>query len=160
MKIVVCLIAMLLVFNASNAKEWRGIKPLYSTRQDVERLIGQPIFPSTYVIDNEAAFITYSDGFCSSSKDWNVQKDTVIDIRVNRRSGFSLFSELKLDKNKFKIKHTFHSEHIQYWNEEDGIFYDVIGGKYVQAATYIPSAKDNHLHCPASKITVDELRNF
>jgi hypothetical protein len=159
MKIIVSLFMISLLSCATNAEEWRGIKPLYSTRQDVESLIGKPIEFSTYVIGNEVARITYSNGFCASSKDWNVPKDTVLSISVRRRSGFLLFSDLKLDKTKFKIKEIFQKDIVEYWNEEDGIFYEVTYGEYIHVVNYIPSSKDKRFLCPYSKIKVDELRN-
>jgi hypothetical protein len=159
MKILLFLFLILLLFSISNAKEWRGIKPLYSTRQDVERLIGKPLSSLTYAIDNEVARITYSDGICTSSKDWNVPKNTVLSLSVQRREGFLLLSDLNLDKTKFKVKETFQKGIQEYWNEEEGIIYEVTYDKYVQVVRYIPSAKDKYLQCPYSKTKVEELRS-
>lgn len=35
-------LVVLTVVNFASAKEWRNIKPLHSTREDVGRLIGKP----------------------------------------------------------------------------------------------------------------------
>ena len=40
--IVACLLTSISVKAPSEAKEWRGIKPLDSTRADVKRLLGTP----------------------------------------------------------------------------------------------------------------------
>ena len=44
------------------AKEWRGIVPLKSTRADVERLLGKPNGLGRYEFDNERAYIDYAKG--------------------------------------------------------------------------------------------------
>jgi hypothetical protein len=45
------LILLLLLVVPVKAKDWRGIKPVYSTREDVERLLGpQPLAEQTQAI--------------------------------------------------------------------------------------------------------------
>ena len=148
MRISLCLGILLALFNSVKGEEWRGIKPLCSTRADVEQILGQPLEANgrVYRLENEWATVTYSDGVCSQEfEDWDVPKDTVLSISV--RSGLKLFSELKVDSAKFVKIH----EHIQaifyYKNKEDGILY-YVNGDYINAVLYFPSAKDNRLLCP------------
>ena len=65
---------------------WRGIAPLHSTREDVERLPGAPMEPGgiTYDLKTERVNVVYSDGGCAKGKpaEWNVPLNTVIGIRV------------------------------------------------------------------------------
>jgi hypothetical protein len=55
-KIFASIILALTLNLIAQAKEWRGIIPLHSTRADVERILGQPSRPSrdafsTYYLD-------------------------------------------------------------------------------------------------------------
>lgn len=148
----------------SKAEKWRGIKPLYSTRADVELLIGQPDKPDgrLYKLKNENVFIEYSDGKCSSPKDWNVPQNTVLSIGIYPRTGSLLLSNLKLDKSKFKVNDTLQLQSVEYRNDEEGIVYKVENGKYVNEMYYYPSSKDKHLSCASgtNNLTLDELRDI
>jgi hypothetical protein len=62
--VALCLYCAMLV----QAKEWRGIVPLKSTRADVERLLGKPNGPGRYEFENERAYIDYAKG-CDQSRD-------------------------------------------------------------------------------------------
>lgn len=58
-----CLIAILLGFclpTIAQAKGWRGIVPLKSTRADVERLLGVPGKHGRYQFDEERAYVNYA----------------------------------------------------------------------------------------------------
>ena len=153
MRINICLGILLALFSSVKGEEWRGIKPLYSTRADVEQILGKPIdkFGMVYKLPTESATIEYSDGVCSEDyDDWNVPKDTVVSIRVGFQS--SLFSELKLDLTKFEIiKHPNYNNYY-YINRVDGIFYDVREDYTTKvenliAVEYFPAAKDKQLLC-------------
>jgi hypothetical protein len=140
---------MLLFFSASNAGEWRGIKPLYSTRQDVERILGMPDEKdySRFKLEKEVVIIDYSNGVCSDScKDYNVPKDTVISFTVH--SEWIPLSKLTVDKTKYKLIETIQLNGFWYSNQEDGIRYDVRNDMVI-SAEYLPTANDNHLLCPA-----------
>ena len=49
------------------AKSWRGIVPLKSTRADVERLLGKPGKYNRYQFENERVSFDYSNGRCEGS---------------------------------------------------------------------------------------------
>jgi hypothetical protein len=68
MKLVICCVwLVLLTSGTSSAKGWRGLIPLHSTRQDVERLLG-----STrnfyYDLQNETVYIDFSSGSCQGDR--------------------------------------------------------------------------------------------
>jgi hypothetical protein len=126
------------------AKEWRGIVPLKSTRADVERLLGKPNGLGRYEFENERAYIDYSKG-CDQSRDCLclVTKDTVISIFVTIESDLKL-SELKIDTSKYKKSRSAHLPSIlNYTNDEEGIVYTVDeADQEVMHITYLPSARD------------------
>jgi len=128
------------------AKEWRGIVPLKSTRADVERLLGKPNGLGRYEFDSERAYIDYAKG-CEQLKDCLclVPKDTVISIFVTLESDLKL-SELKLDGSKYKKSRSAHLPSIvNFTNDEEGITYTVDEeDKEVMHITYLPSAQDCH----------------
>ncbi|MFZ0060660.1 MAG: hypothetical protein WAL47_01330, partial [Pyrinomonadaceae bacterium] len=73
--------------NTSVAKEWRGIKPLSSTRADVERLLGSPqqstSYASFYNLHDEIAVVGFQAGPCDEfGLGWKVPVGTVINVGV------------------------------------------------------------------------------
>jgi hypothetical protein len=84
---------------------WRGIIPLHSTREDVERLIG-PAYDATkslYKSNLENISIRYSEGPCLGSTGWKVSVDTVLDITIYPQPfGRIRLADLDIDRNRFK----------------------------------------------------------
>src|SRR5947209_9352743 len=144
----VCFAALLLMPSVAQAKEWRGVAPLHSTRADVERLFGQPQSDYwQYNFEEERAHITYADSQCEEGLPggWNVPKDTVIEIYVIPKKDLRLSDVLMPGKDYRQIRAA-HTQHIHYVDEEEGVRYTVLGGM-VQSINYIPSAKDKPLSC-------------
>lgn len=132
----------------SQAKEWRGITPLKSTRVDVERLFGRSAhdgYGVSYPIGDEVATFEYSSGGCSDKgRVYDVPPYTVLRIRVS--SGHKpRFSDLKIDLKKFrKVDDSELPDVLYYINDEDGVTYEVQGG-LVMTTEYWPAAKDRNL---------------
>ncbi|HEV2803162.1 MAG TPA: hypothetical protein VGW12_22030 [Pyrinomonadaceae bacterium] len=165
---VLSIISFMLVLNLmAQAKEWRGIVPLRSTRADVERLLGPTIddpgnknnYVETYRAEEETVTILYSDGpLCNGYllRGYRVPKDTVVRIIV-RPVPFP-FSDLELDKDKYKEHSGGHVLDLSYFtDEEEGVSYEVrwkavpAGGERqgrVTSIEYGARAKDKHLECP------------
>jgi hypothetical protein len=126
------------------AKEWRGIVPLKSTRADVERLFGKPNGLGRYEFDNERAYIDYAKG-CDQLQDCLcvVPKDTVISIFVTLETNLKL-SELKIDRSKYKKSRSAHLPSIlNFTNDEEGVTYTIDEtDEEVMHITYLPSARD------------------
>jgi hypothetical protein len=146
------LAAIMLLFSmvaVSEAKDWRGIIPLRSTRADVEGALGKPNAPyGRYHIKNEEADITYSGERCRNG--WNVPPDTVIRIAVSL-SGNRKLSEFNLDPNKFrKESDTQLTGNTYYTNREQGVTYRVLENGTVVSIYYGPTKEDEGLRCASS----------
>jgi len=133
----------------SEAKDWRGVVPLRSTRADVERLLGKPNAPyGRYNIENEEADITYSSERCANG--WNVPRDTVIRILVSL-SGNRNLSEFRVDPNKFRKESDTHlTGNTYYTNRDQGVTYRVLESGVVLSIYYEPTNEDDSLRCASS----------
>jgi hypothetical protein len=143
-----CVAALLITASVAQAKEWRGVAPLHSTRADVERLLGQPESDYwQYNFEEESARITYADGPCEEGLPggWNVPKDTVIEIHIIPKQDLKL-SDVLVPGKDYRQVQAAHTQHIYYVNAEEGVRYTVFLGR-VQNINYLPSAKDKHLSC-------------
>lgn len=145
-------LSFLILTNRLNVKgqDWRQIVPLKSTRADVERLLGptKDAYFAVYHLKEGVLDIEYSSGPCKPERKggWNVSKDVVITLNFSpqrrRRIG-----DLKLDPRKFRKVVDEHVIGILYYvNDEEGITYQVQGGK-VDWVEYGPARKDEHLYC-------------
>lgn len=154
-RLLSCACLLALAAAVSQAKEWRGVVPLRSTRAEVERLLGKPGPGGRYVFENETAFIFYSAGAAcakGSNSEWNVRPDTVLMISVKPMTGLRL-ADLKLDPRKYRKGRASDVQvHTDYRNEEEGVTYTVFegGGEdngLVLNINYEPAAADRHLRC-------------
>jgi hypothetical protein len=137
------------------AKGWRGIVPLHSTRADVEQLLGTPNRKSNnkpvvrYDLEEETVSIIYSREPCSNGTvygKWAVPPDTVVSIRVIPKKALPL-SELKLDAAQYKVTHVRGVPSSTYYTDEgEGVQFDVSTGR-VSIIDYFYAAEDEHLRC-------------
>lgn len=144
---------------------WRGLRPLHSSRKDVEMLFGSPKgdleTSATYETDHEIIGAKYSDGSCeASSPDWNVPKGTLIELVVTPIIGF-LLRDLHLDGSRYDRHEIFPRQEIdnppKVWNYIDGKNGITIrtqssraggeGEELVVSVTYRPSKQDEKLRC-------------
>jgi hypothetical protein len=99
-----CLLILLVLAIPLKAKEWRGIDPLYSTREDVERLLGPPTMgrsdTSFYQFERERVSFEYSTGHCANG--WKAPSNTVISIWVTPSANQLRFKDLKLNLKTYK----------------------------------------------------------
>lgn len=153
------LIVVSLAFYAGSvqAKAWRGIEPLHSTRADVERLFGSKVVrcggsACIYDLSEEIIFVLYAtDSSCKNddaTTAWKVPVGTVIEIGVRFKED-KLLSDLQFDLSKFE---RVEDEHLPGWiyyvNLDEGV--RIEGGlKTASSVTYFQSAKDNYLRCPS-----------
>lgn len=135
---------------------WRGITPLHSTREQVERLLGTHKMSigatSRYESECETVDVLFSKGVCELSgvELWKVPRDTVIWIEVAPAT--KLFTkDLKLDPNRYVRQRESHPENwVEYRSVEDGVRVNTILSKkeeFVLWFTYEPRRKDNDLRC-------------
>jgi hypothetical protein len=166
-RIIICLILVLLAAGTLEAKEWRGIIPLHSSRTDVERLLGPPTMDRldtvVYEYAGERASIEFSRGPCTVEfSSWNVPRDIVISIWVTPKLSELRIADLGIAQRKFKKILDEHRPQIAYYrNEEDGIEYSVDdeSGK-VGLVNYFPSASDQRLRCPEPRNRLSETIRF
>jgi hypothetical protein len=146
------------------AKEWRGLTPLHSTREDVEKLLGLPPPPPTdgtriyklnkgrsiYFLDEGEVYIVYAEreipGAVSCLN--TIPTGTVLMIQITPKKSLQL-SDLQLDEQRLKKFDPSEPSNIgfaAYVDDEEGIVVRTQGGKTDQI-NYIASAKDRS-KCP------------
>lgn len=142
----------------SEAKGWRGLIPLHSTRSDVEHLLGASReargVAFTYETKNERVLVFYSEGKCDPNG-WNVPRETVISITVTPYAKL-MVEEIKLDKTKYERVLDYHMEGIVYYlSKESGVRISarmIQEGETVDSLTYEPAAEDYNLKCADSSV--------
>ena len=131
------------------AKEWRGITPLRSTRADVERLLGQENELKRYQFENERAYIFYSQAPCGMKGVTEVTEKcrclipdgTVVSINVTVEETRK-FSALKLNKREFQKEFVLPGMY-DYSNLREGVRYTVDERRdQIVEIVYLPSAED------------------
>jgi hypothetical protein len=155
--VAACACALLLLATAhAQAKEWRRVVPLRTTRAEVERRLGKPR-GGYHQLKTERAFVAYSGGRgCAGGEGWDVPRDTVVQIVVTPKTRLRL-SALRLDMRKFeKSSDPEVPTHALYIDKEAGLTYEVFEGGgadngLVLHAQYDPPSKDERLRCPASR---------
>lgn len=141
---------LLLMLSAdSHAKAWRGITPLKSTRTDVERLWGKPNELGRYEIEQERAYIFYSDGSCTGSNqnlakvkcECLVARDTVLRVAVTLENGINF---PRVNKSKFNRTPLRSNVPMSTYSDlDDGVVYRVNETDgLVTAIDYWPSNTD------------------
>lgn len=156
---------MLLVIGSAYAvpaKEWRGLVPLRSKREDVEKLLGQPPLPpkgsgvtlnkgrSIYSLDEAEVHIVFAEEGFNSPREclMTVAPGTVLMIQVTPKTRL-LISDLKIDEKRFRKfdpSQSPGSGHEAYLNEEEGFIVRAFRGE-IDQLIYVASALDNP-QCP------------
>lgn len=143
---------LMFLVSSVGAKEWRGITPLKSTRDEVERLLGKPNQLGRYEIQNERATITYSKGLCNGAVgalakvncECLVPKDTVLKIAVTFDSAIKV-SDLGINKRKYErtaVDRAYRPT-ATYSDFTMGVVYTIReSDDAVTNIDYLPSAKD------------------
>jgi hypothetical protein len=164
--IIAAAVLALVAAGNAEAKDWRGIVPLHSTRADVERILGPPTINqidwAVYHGEKERVSIQYSKGPCTVEfSPWNVAKDTVISIWVTPVSNVR-FADLKLDLSKYKKLADYHVGEIKHYiGEEEGVEYQVDENKGTVIVTkYLPTVADAPLRCPEPLNRLSETLKF
>lgn len=131
------------------AKEWRGITPLKSTKADVERLLGKENELNRYQFKNERAYIFYSTEPCGMKDATEVTEKcrclipvgTVVSINVTVEESRK-FSSLKRNKSEFQKEFVLPGMY-EYSDLTEGVRYTVDERRdQIVEIVYLPSAKD------------------
>jgi len=146
-KVIVGLLFIAVARNSSQAKAWRGLEPLQSTRADVVRLMSQcsdQREACRFTLEKENIYILFSGGLGTKNSDCaaRLPAETIMLIQVRPRGSLKL-SDLKLSKREFisfNPSAPLKSGFIGYWNQ-DGL---VIQGykKSVIQLVYLASDSD------------------
>ncbi|HYO63202.1 MAG TPA: hypothetical protein VER08_06050 [Pyrinomonadaceae bacterium] len=163
-RVLGCLCAALFLSVTSDAKDWRGIVPLHSTRADVENLLGEPPPPpkdgsrvytlnklrSVYFLDEGEVYVVYTNTEIPAAEDCldKIPVDTVLMIQVRPKAELRL-SDLPVDERrlrKFDPSEPANVGYEGYIDEEEGIVIRAFKGQ-VDQINYLAAKKDRHL-CP------------
>jgi hypothetical protein len=157
-----CICLLLVVGGACQAKNWRGLVPLHSSREDVEKLLGPPPPPpsdgswlyslhagrSVYILDEGEIYIVYANG---KIPEWNdcagkVPEGTVLLITVKPKKEMTL-DDLHLDGKRLKAFDGSKPGKIGYQgylDSEAGIGVRTYKGR-VEEISYLAAPRDRHL---------------
>ena len=140
---------VLILCGVSFAKDWHGIIPLRSTRQDVEQKLGLSSYGGGYAYEteDERVFFTYFSGECNDSETWKVPRDTVVMIIAYPKTRL-LLSNLQIDPKKYKKTNDCNPGSFHYTDKDEGISY-AVDGDVVSEILYYPKREDERLvsHC-------------
>ena len=141
-KLILAVLALLIAAQQVAAEEWRGIKPLSSTREDVVRLFGECADKTEwceFTVDNEDVTIVFS----GSTNCDNLRPGTVLSVQRELREA-TTFEALKLDKKRFKSFDPSIPRKRGYRgfiDEKSGLLLKTFGGQVFQI-NYIPRKQD------------------
>jgi hypothetical protein len=148
-KILLCLSILIGSLQHISAKEWRGIVPSRSTREDVSRLLGQCSDPNVrcaFSLEKEDVYMVFSGlvtDYHECAKD--LPADTVLLIEVTPKTEFRL-SDFQIDEKRFSKFDPASPPGLGfagYLSEEEGVVFRTYKGK-VQQIDYFAAAKDKH----------------
>jgi hypothetical protein len=156
MRFIVMLALLLFAFaDITSTEEWRGIKPLRSTCEDVKRALGvdKCEYPrSTYRFEDEIVEVSFVACPCAivcydENPGWNLPPNTVTSIHRELRRGLPV-ANFDVGHGKWtKISTDFIGEVI-YSNEDLGLRLSAVDGNVLSITYYAPFDKNKNLLCP------------
>jgi hypothetical protein len=153
--LVMAVSSILLCATIAEARGWRGIVPLHSTRSEVEKLLGPPTeqinsYSVFYRTPNETVLIYYAEGrpcgIGEKYSQWRVARNTVTGIFITPNPGSPL-SHLSIDENRYRKFTGGHTPDTQYLSASEGELFTVFE-TVVKSISYFPAADDSYLECP------------
>ncbi len=138
-----CLVVFVLLIPASRVltcgqQSWKGIVPLVTTKEQIEKTLGHPNAGGFYEFDDKRVFIKYVETQCEEIKrcDCLVPRGTVqfVDIEIY----YDLYlKDLKLNKKVFtKTRNSHLPDVYTYSNHKSGLVYEVQDGKVTHIYYY------------------------
>lgn len=148
-------------FFSPQAAGWRGVRPLHSTREQVEQVTGPPLQKggATYDLAEERVTIVYADGRCAEGwpYGWNVPPGTVISITAYQKTKPSL-ATLQIDLSRYEKGENPANGNALYDNETEGVSIEATVSGEVVAITYSPAGNGDPLRCPEAMTREAEIR--
>jgi hypothetical protein len=156
-----------------SAKDWRGLTPLRSTREDVEKLLGEPPAPpkdgsrsytinkgrSIYLVDEGEVYIVFAEVLSEGPREClnTVAEGTVLLIQVTPKTKMSI-AEFVTDGKKYRKFDPSAPPNLgyeAYVNEEDGLIVRGFKG-IIDQIVYVASALDRP-QCPSYYENLERL---
>lgn len=136
MRTATCVFVLFACGRLTRAQGWRGIVPLHSNRQDVERVVSVPAEPNgiTYVLKDERVNVLYSKDKCGKGPgvEWDVPPDTVLGIIAYPQVKL-LLSDVRADLDGFeKFVHPRGPDVVYDNNDREGISFGTRSGRGVR----------------------------
>lgn len=162
--VISCVWALGLTTLPQEPKGWNGIRPLRSTRSDVERLFGPASEQCKcfYETEREIVRVDYASGRCKGAlSGWNVPVDTVLRLSIRPKEE-QKFADLGIDVSKYVKIHD-DAFTTYYGSRADGIRYTVSARGLLTSIAYIPSTKEQSLRCsgfPTEDISIIDYRPY
>jgi len=138
------------------SKDWLGIVPLHSTREDLERVIKAKLVrcggnACLYDLADKTVFALYAaEPTCrndDATTSWNVPANTVIEITIHFKTPQPQ-SVLNIDLAKYeRVEDKELRGLVYFYNYADGIEIET-SGDTIRRLTYFHAEKDSHLRCP------------
>ena len=160
LRLTYSLVLLLLFAIQCEAKAWRGIEPLRSTRSDVERQLGKPSDATdkllTYKFPSETVFISLITSDANHAHT-NLPAGTVKDIEVIP-TGTMHFADLGLDEKRILFIKGSKSEYLgfQGFVDQDAGFIVQTNGRVVERIYYFGNAKAR-ASCPNCSVDPQTL---
>ena len=147
--------ALLAFAEVAQAKPWRGIVPLHSTRAQVRKLLGKPIIGGAgsldlYDMKEGRVRVMYArhpceEGLPADWGNWRVPHDTVVNISIQLHEEIPL-KRLRIRNIERYKWYTDDSGASYYHDRVRGLEYQVEQGM-ITAITYGPTSRDRRLRC-------------
>lgn len=131
---------LMMSVNGQTAKnEWQGIKPLYSSKENIEMLLGSPVEKklNLYETENEKVTVFYSGKSCKRDKKskWNVPKNTVLAFIISPKNA--------LDPSVFFGNSYVDFEKSQDSSKQNSFNYTNADGSIKFQTTYLKNGKED-----------------
>lgn len=153
-KLVLAILLLLVLDGISLAKEWRGIAPLHSKREDVVRLLkqcGDAKLDCEFDFGNDHIRIVFSGDSTGDFNECSTQlpAGTVLLIEITPKTNLQ-FKDLRIKKKNLRLFAPSSPPNIRYRgyiNDKEGLILKTYKGRVLQI-DYIASVTDKHL-CPS-----------
>ncbi|MFN2491623.1 MAG: hypothetical protein ABR501_01905 [Pyrinomonadaceae bacterium] len=152
--IVISTFMVVACVRTSSAQEWRGIKPLRSTCEDVKRVLGvdRCQYPrSTYRLEDEIIEVSFVTCPCpiicrDTNPRWNLPSGTVTSIHRELLTARPI-ADFNVDQGKWTKIHTDFIGEVIYSNDELGLRLSAVEGDVLSITYYAPFEDNKQLLC-------------
>src|SRR5882724_7015632 len=155
LRVLSSIVFLVVASSLAQSQGWRGLVPLHSSCQDVQRTF-QTTGCENVSLDLKEATVSigFSDGTCDSG--WKVPIGTVLSIDFRPKATLKLV-DLRVDEAKYKKFVDKEDPSLtHYRNYHDGDNITVLPDGTVSFISYGPSGKDEYLRCPQEPLDQEQ----